>query len=138
MRCAEERAEPGRGPTCSGNDVSGVVGIFSDTRCRLLIDKVTPRGKHLVVEGSMRIRNTSDTKVQVLASTLDVRATRYAPDPVSSNTFADYVHDADLEKFAAERVCHHIETNAVAAACSARPAGFEPATSRSGGERSIH
>lgn len=62
------------------------------------IDKVTPRGSHLVIEGAVTIRNTSNTAVQVLASALDVTGELYVPGDVTAEDFADRVSDADLGK----------------------------------------
>ncbi|MGH2840760.1 MAG: hypothetical protein ACRDKY_08050 [Solirubrobacteraceae bacterium] len=57
------------------------------------IDKITPRGDQLVVQGSVVARNTSDTKVQVLASTLDLTGLRLAPVRL---THDEFVHDVGL------------------------------------------
>ena len=60
------------------------------------------------------IRNTSDTKVQVLASTLDVRGTRIVPVKLGSKEFASHVRDADLQQIsAAERHIGEESTRAV-------------------------
>lgn len=64
------------------------------------IDKITPRGSHLVIEGAVTIRNTSNTAVQVLASAFTVVGERYAPGDATAEDFADYVSDADLGKIA--------------------------------------
>lgn len=65
---------------------------------------MTPRAKHLVIEGSVAIRNTSDTKVQVLASTFDITGMRIVPVRVKPEDFVKATSDANLEKFSqAER-----------------------------------
>lgn len=60
------------------------------------VHKVTPRAKHIVIEGSAVIRNTSDTTVDVLASTLDIRGARIKLDRVEPEVFTDRAIDADL------------------------------------------
>ncbi len=64
------------------------------------IDSVTPAGndKHVVVKGSVVIENTSKAKVQVLASTIDVKATRLELAEFDDDEFTGNVNEANREK----------------------------------------
>ncbi len=54
----------------------------------------------------VEIDNTSDTRTQVLGSTLDFIAARVAPERVSPKTFADRVRQTDLGLSLADRYLH--------------------------------
>jgi hypothetical protein len=63
------------------------------------IEEVTPRGDQLAVKGSVTIRNTSGTRVNVLASSLDLSGDRLAEGPASKGApvraFRKAISDAD-------------------------------------------
>ena len=79
------------------------------------IDEVKPRGGQLVIEGSVVVRNTSDTKVHVLASSLDVSGAVLARNSVSEEEFAEHVAltDEGEELEAAERHVYEKEGDVV-------------------------
>jgi hypothetical protein len=63
------------------------------------VDKVTPRAGHLILQGSAVVRNASDTKVALLASTLDIRGTRLSATRIKPEEFTGLVGDAESASF---------------------------------------
>ena len=63
------------------------------------VGKVTRRAGHLIIEGSVVVRNASDTKVALLASTLDMKGTRLTSAQIKPDIFAGVVRDAESAAF---------------------------------------
>jgi hypothetical protein len=63
------------------------------------IDKLTTRGNHLVVRGSITIRNTSDIRLNVLASTRDVIGDRLMVDRASPQLFKRLIQRVEQGRY---------------------------------------
>ena len=72
------------------------------------LDSVKPRGDHVVVEGSVVIHNTSDVRVQVLASFLEIRGSRLELEEQSAKEFSARVREVDAEGNAESTADRHV------------------------------